>query len=646
MVNKRKSKGSGDGPQYRTYVVGATVAVVGLARGIVSFFISKPEPATSVQTQTTPSINVSGDGSVGVGEMNGGEINVGTPAPAPSSAPSESTKAGTKPVNQVVFKFACVLLWALLPEGGLLAADRKANGVTVTGDRSVGIGTMSGRTINMLGLNREETRALVSATGQELVSQLTAIVERLNAKQAQSAGSDKFSLGVVQTFLTMLKGQKIQQSQWSEVFGELTREYLRLGEQIGATPNASKPAKNLAERADAARKLGDFERADTLLSAAIEVATSEAQPIQEQVRESTRQAASLVASRARLALVRLRRREGAALFEKAFALRRNDVTGVTLSWLFEAGDAWRTTPKSAEALQSYETAMRAAKSKTITDSFNTEWQRILSLSHTRIGEMQVRQEDFRGAVKSYRAGLDIRKRLADSNSDNTEWQWDLYVSHAKIGYAQSRQPASVRALKSYRVALGIVEPLATKDPYNTQLQRELSVSHTKVGDMQYKTWDTRDALENYRASLEINEHWAGSDSSNTEWQRALSLSHGNIGNVQMRQGDTSDALKSYQAGLKIDERLAATDPDNIKLHKDMVASYWKISSVDSVPRTERQRLLSKGLDILRMLESKGRLPADIDGWIEKLERKLAKLSDVDYGVRLASIILADFRLKV
>ena len=78
------------GPPRWTYAVAAIVGAAGLIWTIVSTFLPKSEPQ-----RPTPSVSVSGTGSVGVGTMSGGEISVG--APPPSAASTPSTPSETKP---------------------------------------------------------------------------------------------------------------------------------------------------------------------------------------------------------------------------------------------------------------------------------------------------------------------------------------------------------------------------------------------------------------------------------------------------------------------------------------------------------------------------------------------------------------------
>ncbi len=63
------------------------------------------------------------------------------------------------------------------------------------------------------------------------------------------------------------------------------------------------------------------------------------------------------------------------------------------------------------------------------DPNNAEWQRDLSVSYNKIGDISAARGDRDGALKAYKDGLDIRKQLAARDPNNAEWQRDLSVSY-------------------------------------------------------------------------------------------------------------------------------------------------------------------------------------------------------------------------
>jgi eukaryotic-like serine/threonine-protein kinase len=108
------------------------------------------------------------------------------------------------------------------------------------------------------------------------------------------------------------------------------------------------------------------------------------------------------------------------------------------------------------------------------DPSNAGWQRDLSVSYEKVGDVQVAQGDLAGALKSYRDSLAIAERLATSDPGNAGWQRDLSVAYDRVGNMQVAQGDLAGALKSYRDSLAIAEHLATSDPGNAGWQRDLS----------------------------------------------------------------------------------------------------------------------------------------------------------------------------
>ena len=105
---------------------------------------------------------------------------------------------------------------------------------------------------------------------------------------------------------------------------------------------------------------------------------------------------------------------------------------------------------------------------------------------TRSATSRWRRGDLTAARTAYQAGLDIAVRLAAADPGNTEWQRDLSVSHNKIGDVAVAAGDLTAARTAYQAGLDIRERLAAADPGNTEWQRDLSVSHNKVGDVRWR----------------------------------------------------------------------------------------------------------------------------------------------------------------
>jgi hypothetical protein len=107
----------------------------------------------------------------------------------------------------------------------------------------------------------------------------------------------------------------------------------------------------------------------------------------------------------------------------------------------------------------------------------------------------VAQGDGAGALASYRKGLAIGETLAKRDPENTQWQRDLSVSHDRIGDVLVAQGDGAGALASYRKGLAIGETLAKRDPENTEWQRDLIVSYVKLNQTSGDKAHVRKALD-------------------------------------------------------------------------------------------------------------------------------------------------------
>ena len=176
--------------------------------------------------------------------------------------------------------------------------------------------------------------------------------------------------------------------------------------------------------------------------------------------------------------------------------------------------------------------------------------------------------DLPEALSAYRASLLIRERLAASDGSNAGWQRDLSVSQNKIGDVLSAQGRLDEALSAYRACLLIFERLAASDGSNAGWQRDLSVSQNKIGDVLSAQGRLDEALSAYRACLLIFERLAASDGSNAGWQRDVAVTCLRIGAISEQMRDAADAGGWYAKAEPIIRRLTALDPTNAQWRSD------------------------------------------------------------------------------
>ena len=290
------------------------------------------------------------------------------------------------------------------------------------------------------------------------------------------------------------------------------------------------------------------------------------------------------------------------------------------------GDIARDAGDLTTARTSYQAGLDIAQRLAAADPANTQWQRDLSVSHERLGDIASAAGDLTTARTSHQAGLDIAQRLAAADPANTEWQRDLSVSHNKLGDIASAAGDLTTARTSYQAGLDIRQRLAAADPANTQWQRDLSVSHNKLGDIARDAGDLTTARTSYQAGLDIRQRLAAADPANTQWQRDLSVSHERLGDIASAAGDLTTARTSYQAGLDIRQRLAA-DPANTQWQRDLSVSHNKLGDIARAAGdlTTARTSYQAGLDIRQRLAAAD--PANTQ-WQRDLSISHDKLGDI------------------
>jgi tetratricopeptide (TPR) repeat protein len=84
------------------------------------------------------------------------------------------------------------------------------------------------------------------------------------------------------------------------------------------------------------------------------------------------------------------------------------------------------------------------------------------------------------AIAEIRQAVEILQQLAQQDPSNTQWQRDLSISHDKIGDMLAAQGNGAEALVAYQRSLAIRERLAQQDPTNAEWQTDLVVSYWKL----------------------------------------------------------------------------------------------------------------------------------------------------------------------
>jgi tetratricopeptide (TPR) repeat protein len=180
------------------------------------------------------------------------------------------------------------------------------------------------------------------------------------------------------------------------------------------------------------------------------------------------------------------------------------------------------------------------------------------------------------ALNAYRNDLAISERLAAADPSNTEWQRDLSISYEKVGDVLVAEGKLDEALRTYRDELAIVERLAAGDRSNTLWQNDLARSDERVGDVLMGQGKLDEALKAYHDGLTIAERLAAADPSNMQWQRDLQYSVDRIRGIAYK----FILARKFDTALEAADQAASLEPQSVWLNVNRAHALMFLDRVD------------------------------------------------------------------
>ena len=293
----------------------------------------------------------------------------------------------------------------------------------------------------------------------------------------------------------------------------------------------------------------------------------------------------------------------------------------------KVGDVLVAQGRLEEALGAYQDSLAIAQHLAEQDPSHAGWQRDLSVSFDKVGDVLVAQGRLEEALGAYQDSLAIAQHLAEQDPSHAGWQRDLSVSFNKIGDVLVAQGRLEEALGAYQDSLAIAQHLAEQDPSHAGWQRDLSVSFEKIGDVLVAQGRLEEALGAYQDSLAIAQHLAEQDPSHAGWQRDLSVSFNKVGDVLVAQGRLEEALGAYQDSLAIAQHLAEQDPSHAGWQRDLSVSFNKIGDV-LVAQGRLEEALGAYQDSLAIRQHLAEQDPSHAGWQRDLSVSFEKIGDV------------------
>ena len=226
---------------------------------------------------------------------------------------------------------------------------------------------------------------------------------------------------------------------------------------------------------------------------------------------------------------------------------------------------WGATRK---AFERYQEAMTILESRGAAEPDRADYQRDLSVSYDRLGDLLRALGQGEAARQYYPQALEIRQRLVAAEPRRLPAR--LSVSYN--GWVTARAlPREGRASTTHR-------PWRSRLPDRADYQRDLSVSYDKLGDLLQALGQGEAARQYYQQALEIRQRLAVAEPDRADYQRDLSVLRRWA--TCSRPGPRRRGAPVLPTGsLEIAQRLAVAEPDRADYQRDLSISYEQLGDL-------------------------------------------------------------------
>ncbi|MBL9153299.1 MAG: DUF4062 domain-containing protein [Verrucomicrobiales bacterium] len=278
----------------------------------------------------------------------------------------------------------------------------------------------------------------------------------------------------------------------------------------------------------------------------------------------------------------------------------------------------------ADAEENHQLAMKLV----IAFPENLWYQRLLSVSYGRLGQIAFNRGSRDVAEKHFVNSFKISETLATTVPENLEWQRDLSISLEKLGEIALAHGDLLLAKERFSESFAICNFLAETDETNVNWQHDLSVALSKLGEVALAQGNAEEAEEKFLHSLTIMNRLTAAVPENTILLREYSMALKVLGDAAFKEGNIPYAEERYFECLRIASRRISEDPDNLIWRRDLAAAHILLAEIalfqNDFPSAERRS--SEAHTILLEITSSDPSNADSQHDLSVLLRLLGDLT--------------------
>ncbi len=204
--------------------------------------------------------------------------------------------------------------------------------------------------------------------------------------------------------------------------------------------------------------------------------------------------------------------------------------------------------------------------------------------------------------------LEFAKRLAEADPSRADFQRDLSVSYLKLGDVQASQGNLQEALSLLTQGVEIAQRLAEAEPSRADFQRDLGVAYEKLGDVEVSLGNTQEARELFTKSLQIAKRLAEAEPNRADFQRDLA---GCFERMATLDPDTAHWLDD---AIAIRRRVLASTTVHPVLERELATALFQRGQ-----QRASEDDLRESFAVLQSLHARGALDARYAPLLQRLE---------------------------
>ncbi len=299
--------------------------------------------------------------------------------------------------------------------------------------------------------------------------------------------------------------------------------------------------------------------------------------------------------------------------------------------------AFQNLGDHAGALVSYQKALVLAEAAHAERPNELKYKNIVARIHERIGDMLLRNEDFKGAGERFAQTLKMREELLTADPKNPRYFYELSVSYDRMGYHLLELKDANGALEYFRKGMRMGEETAAANPNEPGPQRDLAVGYQNLGKAFSEAGRWEEALTNFQQALAISQKLSARQPENAEYRRDCQIYLRKVGEAQVGAGEYSRAIESYEQSQKLATELVAIGQGNNEAALDLalintrLGEAWSKQAERSGQKAawqQAQQWFQRGLSEWQAIKQRGALPPEHEDRLDAIKQEIVRCEAV------------------